>query len=91
MMAVASSVDPRLLTALRSCVEALRPVTNYKLPPALDQRMLDLGERKEFLEPAEYEQLLALIAFAQDRTLEKLRAELALRQIEGLFPEELQP
>ena len=90
-MAVASSVDPRLLAALRSCVEALRPVANYKLPSALDQRMLDLGEHKEFLEPAEHEQLLALVEFAQDRTLEKLRAELALRQIEGLFPEELQP
>ena len=90
-MAVASSVDPRVLAALQSCVQALRPVANYTLPPALDQRMLDLGERKEFLEPAEHQQLLALVEFAQDRTLEKLRAELALRQIEGLFPEELQP
>jgi hypothetical protein len=90
-MVVSSPVDPRLLTALRSCVQALRPVANYTLPETLNLRMRELGERKEFLSPAEHEQLLSLVEFTEERTLEKLRAEIALRQLEALFPEETQP
>jgi hypothetical protein len=86
-MACDSPINPQLVAVLRNCALALRPIANYALPPALDQHLLDLGERKEFLEASEYECLLALVDFVQDRTLEKHRAELALRQLESLVPE----
>ena len=34
------------------------------------------------------DQLLALVGFTQERTLDKLQAELALRQLQPFFPEE---
>jgi len=40
---------------VRDCVRALRPVADSELEPALDRRMQDLGERKEFLSPDEHE------------------------------------
>jgi hypothetical protein len=46
-----------------------------------------LGERKEFLTPAEHAELMALASFAQRRTIEKLEAELALRQLDAILPE----
>jgi hypothetical protein len=88
-MGVASAIDPRLPTAVRSCVRALRQVACYQLPAALDRRLQELGENKEFLAPAEHEHLLALVAFTQERTAEKLQAELALRQLEAVFPDEV--
>jgi hypothetical protein len=57
------------------------------MPPALDQRLRDLGERKEFLSPEEHAELLALVAFTQQRTLEKLEAELALRRLQAVVPD----
>jgi hypothetical protein len=72
---------------LQTCLEALRAVADYKLDPALDQRMLSLGERKESLGSEEHAELMALVTFTQQRTVEKLRAELALRQLLGSFPE----
>jgi hypothetical protein len=89
-MSIALPPDPRLHAAIRSCVQALRQVANYKLPSALDQQMQDLGERKEFLNKGEHDQLRALVAFTQDRTKEKLQAELALRQLQAVFPDEAQ-
>jgi hypothetical protein len=88
-MAIASATDPRRHDAIRTCIQALRQVADYKFPSALDQHMQDLGERKEFLNPGEQEQLLALVSFAQDRTIEKLQAELALRQLAAAFPQEV--
>jgi hypothetical protein len=73
--------------ALISCVSALRRVAEYKLDPALDRRMLELGERKEYLSPDEHAELMALVTFSQTRTVEKLDAELALRRLESAFPE----
>jgi hypothetical protein len=58
----------------------------YTLAPALDARLRDLGERKEFLSPAEYAELQALVSFTQQRTQEKLEAELALRQLDAVAP-----
>lgn len=71
----------RLRSTLQSCERALRRVADYRLDPALDQRLRDLGERKEWLSAAEHEELLALVAFTQQRTLEKLEAETALRDL----------
>ena len=76
------SFDTGLLrSTLQTCERALRRVADYRLDPALDQRLRDLGERKEYLSAAEHEELLALVAFTQQRTLEKLEAEAALRDL----------
>lgn len=76
--------DPkRLQSAFRSCERALRRVADYRLDPALDRRLRDLGERKEWLNPAEHDELLALVAFTQQRTLDKLEAEAALEELQS--------
>lgn len=77
----------RIQDALTTCLGALRDVAASKLEPALDRRMLDLGERKEFLGPEEHAELLALVAFAQQRTREKLQAHLALQRLQAAFPD----
>ena len=81
-------VDPRVQAALRHGVHALKRVAKYVLPAALDQRMRQLGENKEYLGAADHEELLALVTFSQERTLEKLQAELALRELQTLLPDE---
>ena len=70
-----------------SCVPTLRRLAASQLEPVLDQRMLDLGERKEFLAPAEHAELMALVGFVQQRTLEKLEAQLAIQRLETLCPD----
>jgi hypothetical protein len=77
----------RLRSTLQTCERALRRVADYRLDPALDQRLRDLGERKEWLSPAEHEELLALVAFTQKRTLEKLDAEVALQDLQSACAE----
>jgi hypothetical protein len=72
---------------LGSCVPTLRRLTSSQLDPVLDQRMLELGERKEYLTPTEHAELMALVGFAQQRTLEKLEAQLAIQRLETLFPD----
>jgi hypothetical protein len=86
-LATLSIPEPQLQAALKRCHTALRRVAGYVLDPALDQRMLELGENKEFLNPPEYKELMALVAFTQARTLDKLEAELALRQLEAVCPD----
>jgi hypothetical protein len=87
-MSAVSTEDPQLQTAVQNCVRALRGLAEYTLPPELDRYIRDLGERKEFLTPAEHEQLLALVGFTQQRSIDKFQAELALRQLRAFFPEE---
>lgn len=48
--------------------------------------MRALGERKEFLSPAEHEELLALGDFAHQRTIEKLEARVALDRLCTALP-----
>ncbi len=74
----------RLQSAFRTCERALRRVADYRLDPALDQRLRDLGERKEWLSRDEHDELLALVAFTQQRTLEKLEAEAALQELQSV-------
>jgi hypothetical protein len=82
-MATATDLEPALRTARR----ALRRVADYRLDPVLDGRLRDLGERKDQLDPAERAELLALVTFTQQRTQEKLEAELALRQLDAVAPD----
>ncbi len=72
---------------LLDCIRALRPVADYELEPSLDRRLGDLGERKEFLTPDEHAELLDLVAFARHRSLEKLKAQLALQRLVEVAPE----
>ena len=72
--------------ALGQSVKALRRLADTKLDPALQQRQRDLGERKEFLTQREHEELMALVAFGERRTIERLEAEVALKQLGDLLP-----
>ena len=85
-MSTVSPPGPQVLIALKTCHAALRRVAGYTLSPVLDQWMGELGENKEYLSPSEHDILMALVAFTQQRTIEKLEAELALRQLEAAFP-----
>jgi hypothetical protein len=87
MMASPAVTEPAWQDALESSVAALRRVADDTLDPELDRRILDLGERKEFLTPAEHRELLAWVAFTEKRSLEKFAAERALRRLLALCPE----
>ena len=88
-MAGALLADARWQAALQQGVRALERVSHYVLPAVLDRRMQDLGERKEYLGAAEHEELLALVTFTNERTLEKLQAELALRELQTLLADKV--
>ena len=79
--------EPAQRAALVSSTAALRRLAAYELPLALDRRVLDLGERKETLTPDERAELLAWVTFTQQRSVEKLEAEVALRRLTDVFPE----
>ena len=72
---------------VRECIDALRALADYQLEPALDRRLNDLGERKEFLTQDEHAELLDLTAFARHRSVEKLKAQVALRRLEEVAPD----
>jgi hypothetical protein len=79
--------EPRFAIALDLCVRSLRGLANYELDESLQQRLLDLGERKEFLGGAEHDELVSLVTFAEKRTEEKLQAQVALRRLGEFLPE----
>ena len=84
-MATASRTSTE--SAVKKCALALRRVAEYKLDSSLNQRMRDLGERRESLSPAEHEELLAFVRFSQQRTIEKLDALAALQELRQVMPE----
>ncbi len=83
-MSATAPVEPAWQAALSSSVAALRRVASYTLPPELDRRVLELGERKESLTDDERAELLA---FTQQRSVEKFEAEVALRRLNAVCPE----
>lgn len=82
-----TATEPIRREALKTSAAALRRLATYTLPPELDKRVLELGERKETLTAQERAELLAWVAFTQERTVEKWQAELALRRLTEGFPE----
>ena len=86
-MATPAVTEPAWEAALTASTAALRHLANYSLPAALDRRILDLGERKESLAPAERDELFAWVAFTQQRSAEKLEAEVALKRLTAVCPE----
>ena len=85
-MTTVSTEDPQFLSAIQACAVALRRLADYELDSSLHSRMHALGERKEFLSQAEHEELLALVAFAHRRTIEKLEAHVALDCLQTVLP-----
>ena len=73
--------------AIRVSTAALKRWSNYQLPPELDRRILDLGERKESLTESERLEFMAWIEFTQQKSIDKLSAEVALKRLEEQFPE----
>jgi len=65
---ITSAIDsePQFQTAINRCVDALKGLASYQLDPAINERMQTLGERKEFLDEAEYKELLSLIDFSDE-------------------------
>jgi hypothetical protein len=67
--------------ALSPTIAFLRRMARYKLDSAVQRRLLKLGERKEFLGKEEHDELLALVAFSEQRSIEKLEAQVALKRL----------
>lgn len=86
-MPAVSTEDPQFQSAIQACAVALRRLAQFELDASLQQRLHALGARKEFLTPAEHDELLALVAFTHQRTLEKLEAQVALAQLRTALPE----
>jgi hypothetical protein len=79
-------LPPEVKQALHPTITFLRRMARYKLEPAVQRRMLELGERKEFLGKAEHNELLALVAFSERRSIEKLEALVALKRLGEVVP-----
>lgn len=86
-LADAMHSEPRFESAMQLCVAALRRLAEYELDAAINDRMLDLGERKEFLNDSEHAELMSLVLFSERRTTEKLEAQLALEKLGEVLPE----
>ena len=84
---IAKGTDPSTESVLRDCIAALQRVSSYRLPPGLDRRLLWLSENKEGLTQEEREELLGLVEFAEERTVEKLQAQLALKRFAEIWPD----
>jgi hypothetical protein len=85
-MTTVSTEDPQFQSAIQACAAALKRMAEYELDSSLRQRMHALGERKEFLSRMEHEELLALVDFAHQRTMEKLEAQVALDRLRTVLP-----
>jgi hypothetical protein len=72
---------------LQDCAGTLRRVASYRLPAAMDRRLLWLSENKESLTESEREELLALVDFSEERTIEKLQAKVNLKRLAEVWPE----
>lgn len=82
----ANFISPQEEPVLRGSVETLSRVTKYRLPHALDERLLWLSENKERLDAAQRDELLALLELADNRSLDKVQAEAVLQQLAKLYP-----
>ena len=83
---VVSLSDADFQKAMEACSASLARIASYRLEPALDKRIQELGERKEFLSELEREELLSLVSFTEQRSVEKLEAQAALKQLRQVFP-----
>jgi len=73
--------------ALKHSLKALRRMADYELETPIQRRMLELGERKEFLGDDERAEPISLVEFSEHRMMERLEARLALRELEQAVPD----
>jgi predicted exporter len=83
----ATNTNGSIDALIQDCANALQKMAAHKLPAALDRRLLWLSENKENLSEAEREELLALVDFSEDRTVEKLQAKVILRRFATAWPQ----
>ncbi len=86
-MASVTMADSPIRSAFEACASALRKIADYELESSLQERLQDLGERKEFLSQPEHDELMALVDFTRKRSIESLEAKLALKRLRDAFPE----
>lgn len=86
-MASVSMIPPPGSPVLRDCVETLRRVAAFRLPGALDRRLVWLSENKEQLDESQREELGALVDLADNRALDKVQAQAVLAQLAKIYPE----
>jgi hypothetical protein len=72
---------------IQECAVTLQRVANYRMPGAMDRRLLWLSENQESLTAPEREELLALVDFSEDRTVEKLEAKVLLQRLAEAWPQ----
>jgi hypothetical protein len=82
----ANWIPPQGEPILRNCMDTLRRMADYRLPTALDQRLMWLSENKEQLDKAQCEELAALIEMADQRSLDKVQARAALEGLARIYP-----
>jgi len=78
--------DQDFQALLKGCAATLQRVASWRLPAAVDARLLWLAENKEQLDDEQHRELLALSDFAEQRTLEIVQAEALLKQIAEMDP-----
>jgi hypothetical protein len=86
-MSAALVSNPDFQAAFEACASALQAVAESELSSSLQQRLHELGERKEFLNEQEHAELVALVEMAQDREVERLKAQVALKRLQEVLPE----
>lgn len=80
-MSATTVFAPQLRSALEGSVSALRRLAESQLPPGVERRMHELGERKELLSESERDEYSDLVDFWRHRTLEKAEAAVALQRL----------
>lgn len=78
-------------SVIGDCAATLTRLAQYRLPAALDQRLLWLSENKDSLTEVERQELLALVDLANEKTIEKLQAQASLQRIGQAFPDLVRP
>ena len=83
----AVEVAPQVRPLLEGAVAALQRIANSELDSDVVERMHELGERKEFLDPVEKQEYARLVNFWMKRTIEKADATVALQRIRDAVPD----
>jgi hypothetical protein len=86
-MSTAVTNGPKFKRVMRTCVKTLRDMAAYKFGRAFRKRLRELAENKDSLTKAERVELSYLVDFWQKRTLEKLRAQVALKYLDEILPD----
>ncbi len=71
--------------ALRACAEALRLAANYRLPTALQRKLRKVLDKKEPVSPSQHRTFLVLAEAAQEQSLQKVKAQVALQRCSKRF------